>query len=81
MEEDKNYKLDDQTLQTIILKIMPPEYVKDMRGQLAQGKYKDVPREFEQALYDAINTRGMDEEARKVVGKINNMNCNHIHYD
>ena len=61
-------------MQTILLKIMPPEYVKDMREQLAQGKHEDDYFSFEQALFDEINTRKMDEESRKKGGRINVLN-------
>ena len=47
VEEDPKYKMDDETMQTILLKIMPPEYVKDMREQLARGKHKDDDLETE----------------------------------
>ena len=74
VEEDPKYKMDDETMQTILLKIMPPEYVKDMREQLAQGKHEDDYFSFEQALFDEINTRKMDEESRKKGGRINVLN-------
>ena len=73
VEEDPKYKVDDDTMQTISLKIMPPEYVKDMREQLAQGKHEDDYFGFEQALFDEIDTRKMDEESRKK-GRINVLN-------
>ena len=60
VEEDTKYKMDDETMQTILLKIVPPEYVKDMREQLAQGKHEDDYFSFDQALFDEINTRKMD---------------------
>ena len=74
VEEDPKYKMDDETMQTILLKIMLPEYVKDMREQLAQGKHKDDYFSFEQALFNEINTRKMDEESRKKSGRINVLN-------
>ena len=61
-------------MQTILLKIMPPEYVKDMREQLAQGTHQDDYFIFEQALFDEINTRKTDEESRKKSGRINVFN-------
>ena len=67
VEEDPKYKMDDETMQTILLKIMPSEYVKDMREQLAQGKHEDDYFSFEQALFDEINTRKLDEESRNVL--------------
>ena len=73
VEEDPKYKTDDETMQTL-LKIMPPEYVKDMREQLAQGKHEDDYFSFGQALFDEINTRKMDEESRKKGGRINVLN-------
>ena len=74
VEEDPKYKMDHETEQTILLKIMPPENVKDMREQLAQGKHEDDYFSFEQALFDEINTRKMDEESRKKGGRINVLN-------
>ena len=65
LEGDTKYKMDDETMQTILLKIMTPEYVKDMREQLAQGKHEDDFFSFERALFDEINTSKMDEESRK----------------
>ena len=66
--------MNDETMQTILRKIMPPEYVKDMREQLALGKHEDDYFSFEQALFDEINTRKMDEESRKKGGRINVLN-------
>ena len=74
VEEDPKYKMDDETMQTILWKIMLPEYVKDMREQLAQGKHKEDNFSFEQALFNEINTRKMDEESRKKSGRINVLN-------
>ena len=74
VEEDPKFKMDDETMQTILLKIMPPEYVKVMREQLAQGNHEDDYFSFEQALFDEINTRKMDEESRKKGGRINVIN-------
>ena len=65
LEEDPHYVMTDETMQTILLKIMPQEYVKDMREQLTQGKHEDDYYSFEQALFDEINTRKMDEDSRK----------------
>ena len=48
----------------ILLKTMPPEYIKDMSEQLAQGKHEDDYFSFEQALFEEINTRKMDEDGR-----------------
>ena len=70
VEEEQSYKMSDDTKQTILLRIMPQEYVKDMRELLTSGKYNDDYYGFEQALYDEINTRKMDEESRKGSGRI-----------
>ena len=70
VEEEQSYKMSDDTKQTILLRIMPQEYVKDMRELLTSGKYNDDYYGFEQALYDEINTRKMDEESRKGGGRI-----------
>ena len=67
VEEDPKYKMDDEAMRAILLKIMLPEYVKDMREQLAQGKHEDD-------YFDEINTRKMDEESRKKGGRINFLN-------
>ena len=74
VEEDPKHKVDDETMQTILLKILHPEHVKDMREQLAQGKHEDDYFSFEQALFDEIHTRKMDEESRKKGGRINVLN-------
>ena len=50
------------------------EDVNNMREQLAQGKHEDDYFSFEQALFDEINTRKMDEESRKKGGRINVLN-------
>jgi hypothetical protein len=73
VEEDKDYKMDDETMQTILLKIMPQDFVKDMREQLTQGKHHKDYHGFEQALFDEIATRKMDEESRKSGGNIGAM--------
>ena len=65
VEEDPSYSMDDETLQTLLMKIIPTELVKTMRDMLTQGKYKGDYHGFEQALFDEISTRKMDEEARK----------------
>ena len=70
IEEDKSYKMDDETMQTILLKIMPQEYVKDMRDKLTEGKYRDDYHGFEQELFDEVSTRKMDEESRKTGGTL-----------
>ena len=65
LEEDPNYKLDDETLQTLLMKIIPHDLVKPMRELLTQGRYINDYHGFEQALFDEISTRKMDEDARK----------------
>ena len=74
VEEDPKYKMDDESMQTILLKIKLPEYVKDMREQLAQKTHDDCYFNFEQALFVEINTRKMDEESQKRSGRINVLN-------
>ena len=64
-EEEPTYSLDDETLQTLLMKIIPDTYVKSMRDLLTQGKYVGDYHGFEQALYDEISTRKMDEDAKK----------------
>ena len=65
LEEDPNYKLDDETLQTLLMKIIPNDLVKPMRELLTQERYINDYHGFEQALFDEISTRKMDEDARK----------------
>ena len=63
LEEDPNYKLDDETLQTLLMKIIPNDLVKPMRELLTQERYINENHGFEQALFDEISTRKMDEDA------------------
>ena len=63
LEEDPNYKLDDETLQTLLMTIIPIDFVKSMRQLLTQGRYINDYHGFEQALFDEISTRKMDEDA------------------
>ena len=65
LEEDPNYKLDDETLQTLLMTILPNDFVKSMRQLLTQAGYNNDYHGFEQALFDEISTRKMDEDARK----------------
>ena len=64
-EEDPNNKMDDETLQTLLMKIIPNDFVKSMRELLTQGRYINDYHGFEEALFDEISTRKMDEDARK----------------
>ena len=68
VEEDPHYKMDDEMMQTILLKIMPQDFVKDMRDKLTEGKYQNDYHGFEQELFDEVSTRKMDEESRKTGG-------------
>ena len=74
VEVDPKYKMDDETMHTILLKITPPEHGKDMREQLAQGKHEDDYFSFEQAFFDEIIARKMVDESRKKGGRINVLN-------
>ena len=65
LKEDPNCKLDDETLQTLLMKIIPNDFVKSMRELLTQGRYINDYHGFEQALFDEISTRKMDEDAGK----------------
>ena len=65
VEEDPRYRMDDETMQTILLKVMPQDYVKDMRDKLTDGRFENDYHGFEQELFDQIGTRKMDEDARK----------------
>ena len=70
VEEDPRYRMDDETMQTILLKVMPQDYVKDMRDKLTDGRFENDYHGFEQELFDQIGTRKMDEDARKTGGSI-----------
>ena len=70
VEEDPRYRMDDETMQTILLKVMPQDYVKDMRDKLTDGRFENDYHGFEQELFDQIGTRKMDEDARKAGGSI-----------
>ena len=65
LEEDPDYELDDETLQTLLMKIIPNDFVKAMRQLPTQERYVSDYHGFEQALLDEISTRKMDEDARK----------------
>ena len=41
-------------MQTILLKVTPQEYVKDMRDKLTEGKFENDYHGFEQELFDQI---------------------------
>ena len=59
--EDKSFQIDDDTRMTILMKVMPKEYVKDMREKYHKDEYKDDYHKSEQALFDEILTRKMDD--------------------
>ena len=56
-------KLDYETLPTLLLQIIPNDFLKAMRELLTQERYINDYHGFEQALFD--ETRKMDEDARK----------------
>lgn len=62
--------MDDETMQTILLRIMPQKYVNDMRDKLTEGKHKNDNHGFEQELFDEVSTRKMDEDSRETCGDI-----------
>ena len=68
LEEDPNYKWDDETLQTLLMIIVANDFVKSTRELLTQGRYINDYHGFEEALFDEISTRKMDEDARKGLG-------------
>ena len=68
LEEDPNHTMSDETLQTILLKVIPQELVRDMRRKLKDGEYKDDYHGFGQCLFDEIDTRRMGDENRKRQG-------------
>ena len=71
VEEEPSCTMDDETMQTLLMKVIPDSYVKAMRDLLTQGKYVNDYHGFEQALYDEISTRKMDEDAKKGISSIN----------
>jgi len=76
MEEDSNYRMDEETMQTILLKIMPQDFVKDMREKLTEGKFQNDYYGFEQELFDEMATRKMDEDSKKPGGNLGAVNIN-----
>ena len=50
VEEDPEFSMADETLQTLLLRIIPADYVKDMREYLNRGLYKNDYYGFAQAL-------------------------------
>ena len=52
-QEEEGYKLDDDTMVTLLFKIMPKEYVKDLRDKLNKVRVQDY-HGFEQAPFDEI---------------------------
>ena len=72
VEEDPKYKMDDETMQTILLKIMPPEYVKDSSSR--KGSTRTITS-VSSRLCSTRSTRGrwMKSRGRKV-DEINALN-------
>lgn len=70
VEEEHEYELPDEMKQTILMKINPPEFVKEMRAHLNEGRFKNDYYGFEQALFDEIATRRMDDENKKTGNSI-----------
>ena len=73
-QSEGGYKLEHDTRMTILLKIMPKEYIKDLRDIYNKGEIKNY-YDFEQALQDEIANRRMDEEMAKG-GTINELRDN-----
>ena len=48
--------------------------MKDIREQPAQEKHDDDYFSFEQAFFNQINTRNVDEDSKKNCGRINTLN-------
>ena len=65
MEEDPNYKLDDETLQTLLIKNHSERLGETHERAAHSGRYINDYHGFEQALFDEISTRKMDEDAGK----------------
>ena len=70
LEEEPGFTLTDDQMQAILMRIIPTEFVREMRQHLASGKFKDDYHGFEQALQDEVATRKMDAEAHKTRGNV-----------
>ena len=64
-KEDSTFTMNDDTKMTLLIKIAPKEYVKDLRENYFKAEYKDKYHLLEQALFDEILTRKMDDDAIK----------------
>ena len=67
MEQDPTFPMHADTLNNILLNIIPNELVVEMRKKLIDDAdlYKDDHNKFESALYDEIEMRRLDEERKK----------------
>ena len=61
---EEGYVLNDDTRMTILLKIMPKEYIEDLRDIYTKGEITEY-HDFEQALQDEISNGKMDDEMAK----------------
>ena len=64
IEQEDTLHMDDDTRITILMNIMPKEFVKDMRDKLNRERYVSF-HDFELALHDEIQERKMDSVANK----------------
>ncbi len=65
---EPSYDIGEDTRKTILLKIMPKEFIKDLRDVYNKDHQPGTARtyyDFEQALQDEISNRKMDEEMAK----------------
>ena len=64
-DEDPSFVLTDKQLRAILFKILPEELLPEMRRKVADGRYEGDYLSLEQALFDEVDTRKMDEENRQ----------------
>ena len=69
-----DFKMDDETMHTILLKIMPPVVREGHERAARVREARDDCFSFKQASFVEINTRNMDEEPRERSGRINVLN-------
>ena len=63
-------ELDEEMKRTILMTIMPKDYVEYMRDKFMEEKYKDNYHAFEQELYDRISQKKIDEEQKKGINQL-----------
>jgi hypothetical protein len=62
-KDDEDFVLTEDTKMTLLIKMAPKEYVKDLREKYLKPEFKNQYYMLEQALFDEILTRKMDDDA------------------